>query len=80
MNNDYTTITTSLSTNTTEPQVPAPLHDGGADDLSDVLAEQQAIADLDTCIRQAGQALRMGRESVARSFLAQKGEEGALSG
>src|SRR5689334_10073601 len=38
------------------------------DDASDIMAEQESIADVDTCIHQAAEALRTGRESVARSF------------
>jgi hypothetical protein len=45
------------------------------DDSSEVMAEQQSIADVDTCIHQAAEALRTGRESVARRFFAQKEAE-----
>ena len=45
------------------------------DDVSEVMAEQESIANVDTCIHQAAEALRTGRESVARSFFAQKEAE-----
>jgi hypothetical protein len=45
------------------------------DDASEVMAQQESIANVDTCIHQAAEALRTGRESVARSFFAQKEAE-----
>jgi hypothetical protein len=54
--------------------VSAPV-EGVRDDAAEVIAEQQSIANVDTCIQQASEALRTGRESVARSFFAQKAPE-----
>ncbi|MBX7123272.1 MAG: hypothetical protein K1X42_14175 [Opitutaceae bacterium] len=54
--------------------VPAPV-ESVRDDASELIAEQESIANVDTCIQQAAEALRTGRESVARSFFAQKSDD-----
>lgn len=45
------------------------------DEASELMAEQDSIANVDTCIHQAAEALRTGRESEARSFFGQKAAE-----
>jgi hypothetical protein len=52
-----------------------PAAESNRDDASEAMAEQESIANVDTCIHQAAEALRTGRESVARSFFAQKAAE-----
>jgi hypothetical protein len=54
---------------TTGISAPAENGDSGA---REIMTEQENIAGVDTCIDQATEALRTGRESVARSFFAQK--------
>ena len=63
----------TLTHRPTGTALPAPVD--GQNDLSEVMAEQENIASVDTCIHQAAEALRTGRESVARSFFAQKAAE-----
>lgn len=40
-------------------------------DTTEAIQDENDIADVDTCIQQSAEALRAGRESVARSFYAQ---------